>query len=99
MPLQPTKTPQHAFGIKHSPYLGALKGDAWAGTKVRVRLILISRDDPYSSASIFFTFLPYLAKVESAGSAVAVRQSTAAATGAMTNGHAATNGHSRYCKL
>ncbi len=26
-------TPQFAFGIKHSPYIGTLKGDAWGGTK------------------------------------------------------------------
>lgn len=24
-------TPQYAFGIKHSPYVGSLKGDAWTG--------------------------------------------------------------------
>ena len=34
--LQPDKKPSHAFGIKHSPYLGALKGDAWGGASVVV---------------------------------------------------------------
>ncbi len=26
-------SPQFAFGIKHSPYLGSLRGDAWGGSK------------------------------------------------------------------
>ncbi len=26
-------TPQYAFGIKHSPYVGTLKGDAWGGSR------------------------------------------------------------------
>ncbi len=29
-------TPQYAFGIKHSPYLGTLKGDAWGGNKTEI---------------------------------------------------------------
>ncbi len=29
-------SPQFAFGIKHSPYLGSLKGDAIGGSKVEV---------------------------------------------------------------
>ena len=34
--FQPEKKPSHAFGIKHSPYLGSLKGDAWGGATVLV---------------------------------------------------------------
>merc|ERR1719266_1223091 len=30
------KTPEHAFGIKHSPYLGKLKGDAWVAARTEV---------------------------------------------------------------
>ena len=33
---QPEHKPSHAFGIKHSPYLGSLKGDAWGGKTVVV---------------------------------------------------------------
>ena len=36
--LQPSfdHAPQHAFGIKHSPYLGNLKGDAWVSARTEV---------------------------------------------------------------
>ena len=28
--------PKHAFGIKHSPYIGALKGDDWVSARTEV---------------------------------------------------------------
>ena len=27
------KSPSHAFGIRHSPYIGNLRGDQWVGAK------------------------------------------------------------------
>ena len=44
------KSPSHAFGIKHSPYVGSLKGDAWVGTKTELSTPVASRKGS-SSAS------------------------------------------------
>ena len=37
------KSPSHAFGIKHSPYVGSLKGDAWVGTKTELSTPVATR--------------------------------------------------------
>ena len=37
------KSPSHAFGIKHSPYVGSLKGDAWVGAKTELSTPVAAR--------------------------------------------------------
>ena len=47
-------TPAHAFGIKHSPYLGHLKGDAWVSPRTEVEsppLKSMTNGDSYSSSA------------------------------------------------
>merc|ERR1711953_87740 len=50
--LQPSfdQAPQHAFGIKHSPYLGNLKGDAWVPTRTEVMVSPPTTNGNYSNS-------------------------------------------------
>merc|ERR1712045_571220 len=45
------KSPSHAFGIKHSPYVGALKGDAWVGTTTELATPVASRKGSSSATT------------------------------------------------
>ena len=45
------KSPSHAFGIKHSPYVGALKGDAWVGTKTELSTPVATRKGSSSAST------------------------------------------------
>lgn len=50
--LQPSfdQAPQHAFGIKHSPYLGNLKGDAWVPARTEVMVSPPTTNGNYSNS-------------------------------------------------
>jgi len=44
------QAPQHAFGIKHSPYLGNLKGDAWVPARTEVMVSPPTTNGNYSNS-------------------------------------------------
>lgn len=69
--------PEYAFGIKHSPYLGSLKGDAWAG----------STTETTGNATTRPRDVPDTSKITNATTTPAVP------TTQVSNGHVQMNGH------